>query len=72
MTDEEIKKLAKEIVNQRGGFHVEAEDHYKQHQRLDRMLDLYDSASNIIIKTLLGLAVGGLIFLAAVGMGLTK
>jgi hypothetical protein len=36
------------------------------------MLDMYDSASNIFFKAMLGLAVGGLIFLAAVGMGLTK
>lgn len=72
MTDEEIKKLAGEIVRQKGGFYVDPEDHYKQHQRLDRMLDMYDSASNIFLKTMLGLAVGGLIFLAAVGMGMTK
>jgi hypothetical protein len=72
VTDEEIKKLATEIVKQRGGFYVDPEDHYKQHQRLDRMLDLYDSASSIVFKGILGLVVGGLIFLAAVGMGMTK
>jgi len=72
MTEEEIKKLAAEIVRNNGGFYVEPEEHYQQHQRLDKFLDLYDSASNIFIKAFLGAAVLGIIALAAIGSGITK
>lgn len=72
MTNEEIKKLADEIVKQRGGFDVEPEEHYLQHQRLDRMLDLYDSASNIIWKTFIGLVVLGMLAVAGMGAGIFK
>ncbi len=70
MTDEEIKKLAIEIVKLKGGFYVEPETHYQQHQRLDRILDVYDSASNIVLKTLVGAAILGIFILAAIGFGL--
>jgi len=72
MTNEEIKKLADEIVQQKGGFYVDPEEHYIQHQRLDRMLDLYDSASNIVWKTFIGLVVLGMLALAALGAGFFK
>lgn len=72
MTDEEIKKLAEEIVEQKGGFYVDPEDHYQQHQRLDKMLDLYDSASNIFFKTLVGAVILGLFTVAALGLGWHK
>ena len=69
MTDAEIKKLAEEIVKQKGGFYVEPETHYQQHQRLDRMLDLYDSASNIFVKAFLGFVVIGALALMALRHG---
>ena len=72
MTDEEIKKLAAEIVEKKGGFYVDPEEHYMQHQRLDRMLDLYDSASNIIWKAFIGAVVLGMIVFAAIGLGFTR
>lgn len=72
MTDEEIKKLAEEIVKQRGGFYVEPEEHYQQHQRLEKMLDFYDSTSSVVLKVLIGAAVTGIFILAAIGLGWGK
>ena len=72
LADEEIKKLADEIVKQKGGFYVDPEKHYIQHQRLDRILDLYDSASNIILKVVLGATILGVLALSALGVGLFK
>lgn len=72
MTDDEIKKLAGEIVNLKGGFYVDPEEHYIQHQRLDRLLDIYDSASNILWKSFVGAAVLGMLVFAAIGLGFYK
>ena len=67
MTDEEIAKLAEEIVKQKGGFYVEPETHYQQHQRLDQLLGIYDAAANIFVKAFLTLVIAGVLFLAALG-----
>lgn len=72
MTDEEIKKLAAEIVSQKGGFHVDPEDHYLQHQRLDRLLDIFDTTSNVLWKGFVGAVVLGMIVFAAIGLGISK
>ncbi len=72
MTDEEIKKLAQEIVNLKGGFYVEPEKHYQQHERLDKLLDMYDSASNIIFKFFIAAVVAGVFTAAALGLGWHK
>ncbi len=72
MTDEEIEKLADKIIEKKGGFYVEPENHYLQHQRLDRLLDLYDSTSVILWRVFLGAVVLGLIAVAAIGLGITK
>ena len=72
MTDDEIEKLAEEIVKKKGGFYVDPEDHYKQHQRLDRMLDIYDSASNIFFKAFIGVVFVGIFTAAALGLGWHK
>ena len=72
MTDEEIKKLAERIVKLKGGFYVEPEKHYLQHKRIDRVLDVYESAANIFQKVFFGAVIVGSLVLAMIGLGLNK
>lgn len=72
MTDAEIKKLAKEIVAQKGGFYVEPETHYQQHERLDRLLDIYDSTTSIFMKVFIGAMCVGAFALVFIGFGWHK
>jgi len=72
MTNDEIKKLAAEIVEQRGIFSVDPKRHFKQHERMDRLLDLYDATSNMVLKAIIGAVFIGLFALAAFGMGWLK
>jgi len=74
MTDDEIKKLAKEIVKQKGGFYVEPESHYQQHARLDKLLSMYDSVNNMFVRSILWMVILGALGLAvfSVKMGWSK
>lgn len=72
MTEDEIKKLAETIVDLKGGFYVEPEKHYLQHKRIDRVLDLYESASNIFTKIFIGAMIVGSLVLAMIGLGFQK
>ena len=72
MTDEEIEKLADKIIEKKGGFYLDPENHYKQHERLERFLDAWDSASGIFMKLTLGAVFLGIFGLAAWGLGYTK
>lgn len=67
LSEEEVDRIADAIVSKtQRSFHIEEELHYNSHQRLDRLLNAYDSATNIFIKTFLGLVVIGAIVLAGV------
>lgn len=72
MSKEDIQNLAKAIVEQKGGFYVDPENHYKQHERLERFLDAWDSASGTFMKLILGAIFLGIFALAAWGLGYTK
>ena len=72
MTEDEIKTLAEAIVELKGGFYVEPEKHYLQHKRIDRVLDLYESASNIFMKIFIGAMIVGSLVLAMIGLGFQK
>lgn len=72
MTDDEIEKLADKIIEKKGGFYVEPEDHYKKHQRLDKLLDLYDSVSNVVLKFFIGAFIVGVFAAIALSLGWTK
>ena len=48
-------------------FFIEAQQHYNSHQRLDRMLDAYDAATNVLLKGFLALVIVGAILLAGFG-----
>ena len=71
LTDEDVERIADAVANKtRAAFHIGEEVHYNQHQRLDKMLNAYDSATNIFWKTFLALMITGAIVLA--GMAATK
>ena len=72
MTDDEIEKLASQIVKQKGGFYVEPEEHYLQHQRFDKILEIYDTTSNIVLKIIIGALVLGIFAITAIGLGWHK
>lgn len=67
MSESDINHLADVIVKKtQQAFHIDDEKHYNSHQRLDRLLDAYDSATNIFTKTFFGLVIVGAIVLAGV------
>jgi hypothetical protein len=68
MTDEEIAKLAKAIVKEKGAFWVAPEAHYQSHERLDRLLSLYDTAQSLAIRIVIGAFIAGVLAIAAFGV----
>ncbi len=72
MTDDEIEKLAGEIVKQKGGFYVEPETHYQQHERLDTLLEMYDSTTSIFLKIFIAAMCMGALALVFLGFGWHK
>jgi hypothetical protein len=71
LSEEEVEWISQAIVAKtQAAFHIEEEKHYNSHQRLDRLLDAYDSATNIFSRTFFGLLVIGAIIFA--GMASVK
>jgi hypothetical protein len=67
LSDDDIERIAARLAEKaRAAFHIDEEKHYNSHQRLDKLLDAYDNAANIFIKTFLALLIAGLIMLAGV------
>lgn len=67
LTDDDVNRIAEAIAKKaRDAFHVDEEKHYNSHQRLDRLLDAYDSAVNVFTRTFLALVIVGMIVLAGV------
>ncbi len=73
MNDEDVKKLAAEIIRQteekQHSFRIDPQEHYDAHQRLDRILKVYETAQSTAVRTIIGLFVVGGLFVAAVGAG---
>ena len=77
LSDEDVQRIAEAVaavedVDDSRGFRVPPEAHYNSHARLDSLLDSYDSASNIVMKFLIGLVIVGIFGVAAVGVGWHK
>jgi hypothetical protein len=70
----EIDELAEAIVKKSSEteFYVDPKLHYNQHERLERLLDAYDAASNVIFKFFIGACLVGLVGFAAMGLGWHK
>ena len=68
LTDVDVEKIANAVAKKtHETFHIEEEKHYNDHQRLDRLLTAYETATNIVWKTVLGFIILGAIVLASIG-----
>lgn len=76
MTPEQVEEIVKKTIegldDHRKSFWVDPEKHYKSHDRLDKLLDVYDGAQSVIMRTLIGAMVLGLLIVAAMSMGFKK
>lgn len=69
ITKEEFKEIVKEVleeVSRTENFHMDAEKHYNQHKTMDRLLDMYEKTTNGLIRTLVAVAVFGIVALIGV------
>lgn len=65
ITDDDVERIADAVaVKTKAAFHIEEEAHYNSHKRIDKLLEVYDSATNIFVKAFLSLVIVGLIMLA--------
>ena len=71
LSQNDVDRIAERVVELQQNYSIESKEHYNAHQRIDRLLQLYDQAQNIAWKTFLGLLIfGGLVFVAiATGVG---
>lgn len=77
LSEEDIKKIAEALAqiedkDDSRGFRVKPEAHYNSHARIDRFLDSYDNASNLVVKFFIGLCLLGLVTAGAIGAGWNK
>ncbi len=73
ITDKDIERIAEAIARKDDhGFYVDPRDHYNSHERLDKFLDAYDAASNVVLKAILALFIVGVVAALAIGAGFHK
>ena len=69
LSDEDVEKIAAKIAERtREAFYIEEEKHYNSHQKLDSLLQAYESASNIFAKTFIALTITGAMILAGLAV----
>jgi len=68
LSDSDIQKIANAVAAKaKESFHIEDEEHYNSHKRLDKLLDIYDRANSALVKTLIALVILGILFFAGAG-----
>lgn len=71
LTDEDIERIANAVAKKAtAAFHIGEEEHYDSHKRLDKLLDVYDSAQSAFCKAFVAVVIVGALVLA--GIGITK
>lgn len=65
LSDDDIQRIV-EATQRNQQFQIDPKAHYDQHQRLDRMLEAYESAQSQFWKWLLGIILAGGLFFAGV------
>lgn len=61
-------RASNSLVGPQSEFYIAPKDHYDQHQRIDRILDMFESTASVIGKTVLVFFVVGVIGLVALGL----
>lgn len=76
MNEEDVRKIAKQIVEEvRSDHHefwIDPQDHYDQHKELATILEVYRNARSSVIKLIVGLLILGGLLVAAFAAGLGK
>jgi hypothetical protein len=72
LSEDDVQRIANAVSDRaikscQSSFHLAEEKHYNDHKRLDRILDMYDNASNVIVKTFIAMIFVGALALAAMG-----
>lgn len=71
ISDKDIERIVSAVsVKARADFHISEEEHYNSHKRLDKLLDVYDSAQSAFWKSFVAVVIVGALILA--GIGITK
>jgi len=71
LTDEDVERIADAVAKKtKYSFHIEEELHYNSHKRLDKLLEVYDSAASAFTKAFIAVIIIGMLVLA--GIGITK
>jgi hypothetical protein len=69
LTDEDVERIALAVAKKtKEAFHIEDEDHYNSHKRLDKLLEVYDSATNAFTKAFIAVVIVGALVLAGIGI----
>lgn len=69
LTEDEVERIAAAVARKtKEAFHIEEEKHYNSHKRLDKLLEVYDSATNAFVKAFLALVIVGALVLAGIGL----
>lgn len=69
LTDHDVERIAIAVAEKtKEAFHIEEEAHYNSHKRLDKLLEVYDSASNAFTKAFIALVIIGAIVLSGIGV----
>ena len=73
LNKEELQQITEALIAARkeevSDFHIGAEEHYNQHKRIDRLLDVFDQAESLALKAIIGLFIVGGLLIAAIGAG---
>lgn len=56
------------LVSPHSEFYIAPKEHYDQHARIDRILDMFESTASVVGKTILVFFVVGIIGLVALGL----
>lgn len=72
LTDQDVDRIADAVIEKQKAFSMDSKEHYDSHQRIDKLLNMYDAAQNVAWKTFISLLVVGGILVAAVAAGVGK
>ena len=69
LTDDDVERIALAVAKKtKEAFHIEEELHYNSHKRLDKLLEVYDSATNAFTKAFIAVMIIGALVLAGIGI----